>query len=57
MKFRIVLGIDIYTETLKTFRPGDVVVFKNWPNFSYIITKDHGLSCLNVYHCFQKGYN
>lgn len=57
MKFRIVLGIDIYTETLKTFRPGDIVVFKNWPNFSYVITKDHGLSCLNVYHCFQKGYN
>ena len=56
MHFGIIHGIDIYTVTLKTFRPGDVVVFKNWPGYSYLVTKDHGLSCLNVYKCFPKGY-
>lgn len=55
MHFGIVHSISIHSVTLIALRPGDIIAFADWPNFSYRVTKSYGLECLNVYTCFKKG--
>ena len=56
MHFGLLHSISIHTVTLTALRPGDIIAFADWPNFSYRVTKSYGLECLNTYTCFKKGY-
>ena len=47
---------NIHEVDLTKLKPGNIVVFTDWCQKVYMITRNRGLRYLNIYRCFTKGY-